>query len=45
VYRLATNPRRVWLRYLVEPWVVFMFLVARALKRRRGLGFEAGLET
>jgi hypothetical protein len=24
---------------------VFMFLVARALKRRRGLGFEAGLET
>ncbi len=35
--RLATSPRRVWRRYLVEPWYLLPFL-ARDLWARRGWG-------
>lgn len=35
MYRFATNPRRLWSRYLVEPWVVIAKLISFRLKQRR----------
>jgi len=35
LYRLATDPIRFWRRYLVEPWVVLLFLAARGLRKQR----------
>ncbi|HEU4751959.1 MAG TPA: WecB/TagA/CpsF family glycosyltransferase, partial [Armatimonadota bacterium] len=37
LYRLCTHPRRVWRRYLLEPWFLLPHLardVARARRRR-----------
>lgn len=39
VYRLATHPRRVWRRYLVEPWFLLPYLLRdlhRQWRQRRG---------
>lgn len=35
LYRLATDPIRFWRRYLVEPWVVLLYLAARGLRKHR----------
>jgi N-acetylglucosaminyldiphosphoundecaprenol N-acetyl-beta-D-mannosaminyltransferase len=35
LYRLATDPMRFWHRYLVEPWVVLIFLAARGLGKHQ----------
>jgi len=31
LYRLTTDPKRFWRRYLIEPWAVLLFLGARLL--------------
>lgn len=32
MYRLATEPRRLWYRYLVEPWIVMAELISYSLQ-------------
>ncbi len=34
LFRLLANPKRLWKRYLIEPWPVLLSLVAEILKRR-----------
>jgi N-acetylglucosaminyldiphosphoundecaprenol N-acetyl-beta-D-mannosaminyltransferase len=34
LYRLTTDPKRFWRRYLIEPWTVLLFLGARLRKSR-----------
>jgi N-acetylglucosaminyldiphosphoundecaprenol N-acetyl-beta-D-mannosaminyltransferase len=36
LYRLATRPRRVWRRYLVEPWYLTPWLARDLVNRARG---------
>jgi N-acetylglucosaminyldiphosphoundecaprenol N-acetyl-beta-D-mannosaminyltransferase len=33
LYRLANNPRRLWRRYLLEPWFVLALLVRSSIRR------------
>jgi N-acetylglucosaminyldiphosphoundecaprenol N-acetyl-beta-D-mannosaminyltransferase len=35
LYRLLSDPKRFWKRYLVEPWIVAWLLATRAGRRRR----------
>lgn len=35
LYRLITRPRRVWFRYLVEPWVLLVAAARERWERRR----------
>jgi N-acetylglucosaminyldiphosphoundecaprenol N-acetyl-beta-D-mannosaminyltransferase len=37
LYRLASNPKRFWRRYLLEPWAVLAFLAGRVLSARRSI--------
>lgn len=38
LYRLLAEPRRLWRRYLIEPWVVLAVLVRDVVHRVRGRG-------
>lgn len=44
MYRLVTEPRRLWSRYLVEPWLVIGELLLYLLKHRRGLTVDRSLD-
>jgi len=41
LYRLVANPRRVWRRYLVEPWSVVPYLVRDLAARRSRDAFDS----
>lgn len=34
LFRLLAEPRRLWGRYLVEPWFILRLLLAEALNRK-----------
>jgi N-acetylglucosaminyldiphosphoundecaprenol N-acetyl-beta-D-mannosaminyltransferase len=34
LFRLASDPTRLWRRYLVEPWFVFRLFLAELLRKR-----------
>lgn len=36
LFRLLTEPRRLWTRYLVEPWFILKLMMHRRDSRRRG---------
>ncbi|HEX9565844.1 MAG TPA: WecB/TagA/CpsF family glycosyltransferase [Gemmatimonadaceae bacterium] len=38
LYRLLTAPKRVWFRYLVEPWFVLVAVVGEVLRRAARIG-------
>jgi N-acetylglucosaminyldiphosphoundecaprenol N-acetyl-beta-D-mannosaminyltransferase len=38
LYRLATEPRRMWRRYLIEPWLVLTFALRQRAAQIRGHG-------
>ena len=40
LYRLLSNPRRFWRRYLIEPWIVAWFLLTRSNRRRKAAATE-----
>ena len=40
LYRLLSDPKRFWMRYLIEPWIVAWFLLTRSNRRRKAAATE-----
>ncbi|KRE97108.1 glycosyl transferase [Paenibacillus sp. Soil766] len=36
LFRLWCEPRRLWKRYLIEPWTLFMLFIAELLRKNKG---------